>query len=237
MDKTAVAYHEAGHVVAGRVLGLDATSVSIVADSDSLGRVEGKLPEGFALDVPGAEEVMWRHVVADMAGVAAGELFAGRRTDDIRRIRGGPNTEPLIPGSDWSNMARWIVPLAGSDEAEQLATQERAWTKANRILRDNWTCVQVVAEALLEQQTLDRAALENVLEAAGCPHGEPVRELELELLYERVDQLRNQYFELSDDKSSKSEAERIEQEAERALSRIAELEALIEEEENRDDAK
>src|SRR5688572_4134817 len=129
------AYHEAGHAVASWVLGLEMEGASVEPQGSSLGRVS--LTDMEAVEV--YDEIMHRHLVSSYAGVKAVELYTGRPTapDD-------PNTDPGYQGSDWDGVMDLILRLAGPEENAQVALQERAEEKAQRILRENWRGVEAV---------------------------------------------------------------------------------------------
>jgi ATP-dependent Zn protease len=143
-----VAYHEAGHAVAARVLGIEVQSVSIVEDKGTLGRSISPLPKDFDPYAEGAEEVMRSHLVAGVAGAASEELLTGELSS--------------ITGNDLEGATKLLMSLAAIG-AQAQEDGEWARKKAKSTLCDNWESVQALAEALLEHGELDREQILAIL--------------------------------------------------------------------------
>ena len=143
----ATAFHEAGHVVVGVLLGLDVHAATVIADEHTLGQTSWTPPsEQFRPDreiVDATRNEIEARVMAKFAGGLAEERFAG-----------APNDE----GAAWDREG--IVDLAGymvstQDELEAYITWLRVRTSnmlANPIV---WQRVEALAAALVTQGRLD----------------------------------------------------------------------------------
>jgi hypothetical protein len=178
------AYHEAGHAVVSWVVGLEMEGASIEPQGSSLGRVS--FADMEAMEV--YDEILHRHLVSFYAGVKAVELYTGRPTDPD-----DPNMDPGYQGSDWDGVGDLTLRLAGPEKSEQVAVKEQAEEEAQRILRENWRGVEVVAEALLRYRSLDSADLSRILEEANCLRGEPAYEYEQNKLGDRLGELMHRH--------------------------------------------
>jgi hypothetical protein len=211
-------YHEAGHAVASWVVSLEMEGASIEPQESSLGRVS--LAHIKSMEV--YDEIMHRRLVSFYAGVKAVELYTGRPTapDD-------PNTDPRSRGSDWDAIMDLILTLAGPEESAQVALQEQAKENAQRILRENWSGVEAVADALLKHRSLDSADLPRILVEANCLRGKPVYEYEQNKLSERLGELGNQYNALLEE-GHQEEARRVAAEYAQVKSKMDDLARLYE---------
>lgn len=186
------AYHEAGHAVALYTLGFDVGDVSIAADQDSVGRVDTPVPDVLAdrLDIleymgEDGKEFMRRQIIVVLSGVKAIEVLTGR----VRDIDLDTLTES--PGTDYSRLNLWLPMLAPPEGYQAVFDETQAG--ADRVLRENWNAVRAVAEALLEREEMDAAAVRSVLEDVGCVRDDaPIRRL---LLNIEGDKLRERKFE------------------------------------------
>jgi ATP-dependent Zn protease len=152
-EEKLLAYHDAGHAVAGHVLGLTVERLSIVPDehyaglADVLDSAHGSPEE--------SDDYLRRHLVCFLAGAVAEEILTGEPVE-------------LGPGSmyrgDWNGATDCVVALAGKDVKRQAAESEEAFTKTRAILRENWAVVVALAEALIEHRELTR---EQVLAIVG----------------------------------------------------------------------
>ena len=153
------AYHEAGHVVAAHVLGLDITGVTIVPGEESFGRYLGHagVPVDYALVYNSdlADDYLERQLVCYYAGAVAEEVLTGEPVD--WRPGGHYN-------SDWNGSANCVVELAGYDEEKQAQVSESGWMKAQTIMAENWDKVRTLAEALIEHGKMDPDRVESLLE-------------------------------------------------------------------------
>jgi hypothetical protein len=212
------AYHEAGHAVTSWVLGLEMEGASVEPQGSSLGRVS--FADMAHIEIYDA--LLHRYLVSSYAGVKSVELYTGRPTDPD-----DPNTDPGYQGSDWDGVMDLILRLAGPEENAQVAMQERAEEKAQRILRENWRRVEAVAEALLTHRNLESTGLSRLLEEANCPRGEPVYEYELHHLANRLWELNKRYHALIEE-GRQEEARRIDGERARVESKMEDLSRLAE---------
>jgi hypothetical protein len=207
------AYHEAGHAVASWVVGLETEGASIERQENSLGRVT--FAEIEAIEV--YDELMDRHLLSSYAGVKAVELYTGRPTDPD-----DPNMDPSYKGSDWDEVMDLTLRLAGPEESAQVALQEQAEEKAQRILREHWSGVEAVADALLRRRSLNSADLSRILKEANCPRGERVYEYELEQLSNRLLELILRHNARIDE-GHQEEAQRVAEEHARVKSKMNDL--------------
>jgi hypothetical protein len=153
------AYHEAGHVVAAQVLGLDTTGVTIVSGEESLVRYLGQagVPVDYALvyDSDRADDYLERQLVCYYAGAVAEEVLTGEPVD------WGPGG---YYDSDWNGSADCVVELAGHDLEKQGQVSESGWMKAQTIMAENWEKVGTLAETLIEHGKLDGDRVGSLLE-------------------------------------------------------------------------
>jgi len=144
-------------------------------------------------------------IVVTMAGVLAVERLTGNPTGPL-----DPNTVQWVPGSDWSGLG-FMAGQLGSDDLQ------RAHDEAKQVLRENWRAVEVVARALLEQESLDKGALYAVLDEASCNRDEEAvalveeayREGEHERLLNRRWELRNRLEAYRDQDTTEAEVTKV----------------------------
>lgn len=151
-NRELIAYHEAGHAVAAHALGVEVEGVSIVEDEGSLGRSTTPLPENFDLSGEGADAVLENHLITGVAGAASEELLTGELSE--------------LTGKDLEGVVELLMSLSDTGASVKVDSEE-ALDKAKSILRDNWSSVQALAEALLEHEELDREGVLEVLEETG----------------------------------------------------------------------
>jgi hypothetical protein len=138
------------------------------------------------------------NTVVAFSGVKAVEIFIGREHDPQ-----SSDMQTWLPGSDWSRL-NTCVPMAAEVE-EQPEVYDQAWDVAERVLQENWGAVQAFAEALLEHEALDAAAVRSVLEEAGCVRDEaPIRRVVLEV---QGDKLRERLHKLMTESDPENEME------------------------------
>jgi ATP-dependent Zn protease len=155
-EEKLLAYHDAGHAVAGHVLGLTVEGLSIVPDEHYAGLADVPVDLDSAYGSPEeSDDYLRRHLVCFLAGAVAEEILTGEPVE-------------LGPGSmyrgDWNGATDCVVALAGKDVKRQAAESEEAFTKTRAILRENWAVVVALAEALIEHRELTR---EQVLAIVG----------------------------------------------------------------------
>lgn len=156
------AYHEAGHAVAATILGLTFTSVTIEPDEDSLGNCIH--PSVFGYEYRGIRErkkIVRECIIVSYAGLQAEKIF-------------NPKAEEWRSGEDKDsafNLSRefCVLPKGCScvgDEAhiEFLGKLQR---EARHLIRQHWSFVSTVAEALLNAKTLTGDQVEEIRSLKG----------------------------------------------------------------------
>ncbi len=142
------AYHEAGHAVVARVLGLTCGRVSIIADDDSAGHAIIADPWQTAGDWENrdrfrdARQAFRGTIIARMAGAEAERKFFGQ-------CRGGDDDDQyeiaLLMDSRWTEIP--------ADDWNQYEARLRAQTR--RLVRRHRHTIEHVAKALQERGTLE----------------------------------------------------------------------------------
>ncbi len=150
-NKELAAYHEAGHAVVAHALGVEVEGVSIVQDEGNLGHTTTPRPDNVDSSDEEASADLEKHLITGVAGAASEELF----TEELSEL----------PGKDMAGVAKLLMGLEDAGAPVQ-ADSEEALDEAKSILRENWSSVQALAEALLEHEELDR---EGVLAVIGEP--------------------------------------------------------------------
>ncbi len=142
------AYHEAGHAVIARVLGLSCGEVTIIADDDSAGHAIIADPWKTAWNWENRDR--FRHarqafrgtIIARMAGAEAEREFFGQ-------CRGGDDDDryeiALLMDSRWTEIP--------ADDWGQYEVRLRAQTR--RLVRRHRHTIEHVAKALQERGTLE----------------------------------------------------------------------------------
>jgi cell division protease FtsH len=202
-ERRIVAYHEGGHALARRLVGLDPPEIlSIVPRGPALGFVAHSPQEDRYLR---SRKQLLDEVVTLLGGRAAeeevfDEAYSGA-ADDLARVhgicvqmvtefgmtvaKGPPDSAPLAqPTSDYalSDRTRREVDLS----AQELATM--AYARARQLMQLNRECLDDLASNALEHETLTREDLDeifdaHVLQRTLIPGKEsPGQELEDELL-------------------------------------------------------
>jgi len=153
-----IAYHEAGHVVVGRLEGLPALDTDVLPDGDG-GRGHTRFANPGAWFAPGRgsltaaeRDFVERVLTTFMAGFAA----------ESRHGRGDPSGS----GYDLDQAARtWVGYLATSD-SERAAVRHGFLERAESLLArpEAWSAVEALAAALLEKGRLDGADAARVVE-------------------------------------------------------------------------
>jgi cell division protease FtsH len=202
-ERRIVAYHEAGHALARRLVGVDPPEIlSIVPRGPALGFVAHSPQEDRYLR---SRKQLLDEVVTLLGGRAAeeevfDEAYSGA-ADDLARVhgicvqmvtefgmtvaKGPPDSAPLAqPTSDYalSDQTRREVDL----NAQELATM--AYARARQLMQLNRDCLDDLATNALERETLTREDLDEIFDAHDLrrtlvPGKEtPGEELEEELL-------------------------------------------------------
>ncbi|HUK73702.1 MAG TPA: hypothetical protein VLW50_33990 [Streptosporangiaceae bacterium] len=126
MSARATAFHEAGHVAACLILGVEFTTVTTVPGHGYKGQLRGADPDGVA-----------QRVIVDISGVIAVHLLRGPR------LRESPSVTQ-------STVSRWVAQDYGRDEfAGQRSVDLTSFVQhTTRLLAQNWPLVAAIADAL-----------------------------------------------------------------------------------------
>ncbi len=153
--RESTAYHEAGHAVAGYVLGRYFLSVSIVTEGSSAGRCNFVArPDTFDPWRRDAATRAWLEieVITDLAGGIA------------ERIATGVDNLAGMAADVYSAMdtATYVT----GNEKQRLAYLARAEARAESILRQYWGAVQALADALLRLGQLEYPQARAIIESS-----------------------------------------------------------------------
>lgn len=140
-----IAYHEAGHAVVSRMLGLRVKSVTIRPGSVLIDSFSGAATE--------------KQILTLLAGIYAQRRFAPHSAWRSRN-QSHPNS-----GYDFDNVALLIHDQHGSGRVADLYSRY-AFAKAEQLVDDWWQHIEAVARALLERGTLTGAEMYQVMFAA-----------------------------------------------------------------------
>jgi cell division protease FtsH len=179
-ERRIVAYHEGGHALARRLVGLDPPEIlSIVPRGPALGFVAHSPQEDRYLR---SRKQLLDEMVTLLGGRAAeeavfDEAYSGA-ADDLSRVhaicvqmvtefgmtvaKGPPDSVPLAqPTNDYalSDQTRREVDLS----AQELATM--AYARAHRLMELNRDCLDDLAANALERETLTREDLDDIFDA------------------------------------------------------------------------
>lgn len=143
--REATAYHEAGHAVIGRILGLRCGHVTIVADEDSSGHAIAGTPEETYADweregkLRDLNSALVGRILAHMAGAEAEVALLGK-------CRGGD-------GDDRREIALMLATVGRSGHERIMREKTAALVRRHRVL------IEAVARALLAHETLTSEAI------------------------------------------------------------------------------
>jgi hypothetical protein len=144
-------YHEAGHLVICRSLGVAVENVTVKAAGDA----SVKVPDGLDLGDNKPECILQIF----MAGILADELLCDRRGSPLRAGSG-------FFGEDGAKCLQWLNDSSAGDRQAQRRLLDDQIEETRRKLQANWPAVELVAAALLEHGTLSSEQIE-ALFAAG----------------------------------------------------------------------
>ncbi|BDG60747.1 ATP-dependent metallopeptidase FtsH/Yme1/Tma family protein [Caldinitratiruptor microaerophilus] len=171
-ERRLVAYHEAGHAVAGWVLGQGAIErISLLPRSRALGYVL-QVPEERALVTRSQLEA---RIAVLLAGRAAEALLTGDFTtgaaDDLQKVTELAERMVCQYGMGERRPHQVIreeaLVLSGPAADEVDAIVRRGWVRAQEIVGSHRQALAALATALLEREVLDRADVEAILGGAG----------------------------------------------------------------------
>jgi ATP-dependent Zn protease len=163
-DLVGTAYHEAGHAVVGRVLGMICGSVTIRPDEDSAGHVLIEDPwlidhywEGLG-KFRKIESVFRGRILGCMAGAVAEEVILAQhaRGDGVDRREIRRMLEKIIP-PDTVDVEAWMDTY-----------DARLRAKCRGIIQRHRESIVLVAEALLAKETLSADQIEFLLARKGA---------------------------------------------------------------------
>jgi ATP-dependent Zn protease len=151
------AFHESGHAVVGRVVGMVCGGATIVPDYKAM-------TAGIA--------ITYDHGVAGEAWEIAGKF---RGNDEVSATRGrilgymaGHEAEILVAGDRRDDGVgdeddrKWIARMAAEAGIERF---ERLRPKARALVRCHWAKIEAVAAALLEHETLEAEQIDAAIDA------------------------------------------------------------------------
>lgn len=142
--RESTAYHEAGHAVAGYLLGRDFLSVSIITEGTSAGRCNFTArPDTFDPWQRDPTTRAWLEieVITDLAGGIAERIATG--VDNLVGMEADVYSAV--------DTATYVT----ANEKQRLAYLARAEARAEAILRQHWGAVQALADALLRLGQLE----------------------------------------------------------------------------------
>lgn len=153
-----IAYHEAGHVVVGRLMGLPALDSDLLRDDDGgNGHTHFAYPRPWFQPRPGAltpaeRDFVERLLTTFMAGFAAESRFG--------------HHDPEGSGYDVDQAARQWVGYVASNQADREAALHGYVERAEALLArpEVWQAVEAVASALLERQRIEGATAAAIVE-------------------------------------------------------------------------
>ena len=192
-DKRMVAYHEGGHAIVGHVLpGCDDVHLITV--------VPRGMAAGHTLALPAEEhDNMSRTQLTDqlsmmLGGHAAeevclGEIYTGSSSDlkrateiarkmitqfgmsdEIGTIYLGSDQEVFV-GMEFGQSREYSEEVAARIDREVSAMLEKAYERAKQILRENRDRMEMLVEALMAQETLNRAEFVALMDQGIMPDG------------------------------------------------------------------
>ncbi len=195
-EKNTTAYHEAGHVLLGRLL-RDADpvhKVTIIPRGPTLG-VTSMLPEEDRHNV--SKRFLLAQLRVLMGGRAAEEIIFGEFTSgasndlkvatgqthsmvcewgmsDLGPIAFGANEEVFL-GRDFVKSRDFSEETASAVDREVHRILEEAYKDAKELLEENEQVLRALAEALVDQETLEAEQIDDIIGRIGGPDLLPVR--------------------------------------------------------------
>jgi cell division protease FtsH len=162
--RTRTAYHEAGHAVLSAAINDTPSHLSIRPDGGTLGR---NLMKMFVRPTSVAQVFL--------AGFAAEHLLTGRRPRQLdmevgmallaHLDAGLVDTFEGIEATDGHGAVRQVLRMGVREvEAELRREVDRLYDIARQSLVTVWAAVDVLAQALLKHEELDRQAIDDILE-------------------------------------------------------------------------
>lgn len=195
-EKRAVAFHEAGHAIAGEVLEYaDKTEkVSIVPRGMALG-VRWSRPEERILM---SQEHLEDTLAMTLAGRAAEELFVGTITtgasndfkqatslakqmvldwgmgDHFRNVAWGSNQGPIFLGEDIAKKQDHSEETSRLIDADIQSILDRAYERSKKTLSDHAAAIHKLADELLESEIVQGERVREIITQTKQPENTPV---------------------------------------------------------------
>lgn len=188
-EKRLTAYHEAGHAITSRLLpNTDPIHMVTIIPRGGAGGFTAYLPEQDRYYM--TKKKMEDHLVSLLGGRAAEALvlddISTGAQNDIERAtklarqmvthygmseKLGPMTygtdeEEVFVGRDFGRTRNYSEEVAAEIDREMRSIIDKAYNKAEQLLRDNINKLHRVAEALLEKETLDAKEFEEIFASA-----------------------------------------------------------------------
>lgn len=150
INREIVAYHEAGHAVAARMLELAVVCITIQPSDDAAGHVVHdygcNMNEIVDEDGPDKQWALERAAICTLAGEVAQRRF---RAESVTEGHGGGDREQLHHMLDH---------LAGEYDQELRDAWERLLVlRTERLIGEHWHCVEWVASLLMKHTTIEGA--------------------------------------------------------------------------------
>ncbi len=188
-EKKILAYHESGHALVGKLLGVgEVSKVTIIPRGLAL---------GYTLNLPQedrylrSKKELLDEITVTLAGRAAEELVFGEVTtgayNDLERVtelarrmvcefgmseRLGPVTlgrkaGPIFLGRDIVEDRNYSEEIASQIDQEVRQIVETCYERAKTLLQENRAALDAIAQRLLEKETLDGEELDEILREMG----------------------------------------------------------------------
>ncbi len=205
-EKKLVAYHEAGHVV----LGLKLNSANVVQKVTIIPR---SYAGGYAMMVPKEEKYTQtkRELLEQITGLLGGrvseelnfgEITTGAHNDfekatkiarsmvteygmsDLGPVQLEHQSEGVFLGRDYNKSRNFSDIVAHEIDEEIRKIVGECYQKATEILKQNKALVKLIAEALMERETLTKEQIEFLVEHKELPKDTDLEDMTLEELKE-----------------------------------------------------
>src|SRR6266568_4152938 len=191
-EKRTTAYHEAGHAMMARLLpGTDPVhKVTIIPRGRALG-ITMQLPvddrhsyskeflyNNLAILMGGrvAEELVFKQITTGAGNDIARASELARKTvcewgmsDELGPLTFGKKDEEIFLGREIATRRDYSeeIALKIDSEVKRLVTEN--YERAKRMLRENMAALKALAEALLEKEVLEAAAIDKIIQGAMSP--------------------------------------------------------------------
>lgn len=203
-EKRLVAFHEAGHVVLG-------IKLNDAADVQKVTIIPRSYAGGYAMMVPKEEKYtstkseLLEQIIGLLGGRVSEELMfneitTGAHNDfekatkiaramvteygmsDLGPMQLEQQTEGVFLGRDYNKSRNFSNEVAHEIDLEMRKIIESCYEKAKKIIRENKELLTLVAEALIERETLTKEQIDYLVENKCLPNEETLNDLTLEEL-------------------------------------------------------